>query len=213
MDDKMSLNAKQIKEKSLNQLKGNWDYPIIITLAIIFLNIFMLILSVFYDSLSLKIQIVSVLLSAPLCLGLNCFYLSFIRNDKKEISKIFEGFQNYFRALLLYLLISVLLLLWTLLFIIPGIIKLISYSMAFYVLADNPKLNILDVLALSKKITDGHKMSIFMFSSSFMWWFLLSVLSFGIGLIWFIPYYNASFANLYEELKSKSLEQEQRLQQ
>lgn len=91
--------------------------------------------------------------------------------------------------------------LWSLLFFIPGIVKGYSYSMSVYILAENKGKSALECINESKKLTQGHKMELFLLDLSFIGWFLLGVLTLGIGFIWIEPYRQATIANAYQSLK------------
>ena len=91
--------------------------------------------------------------------------------------------------------------LWYLLLIVPGIIAAYSYSMTFYILADDPNISAIDALNKSKSMMDGHKMDLFLMSLSFIGWALLCILTLGIGLLWLIPYMNVSIAKFYQDIK------------
>lgn len=92
--------------------------------------------------------------------------------------------------------------LWTLLFIIPGIVASYRYRMAYYALLDNPDMTAREALNVSKAITRGHKMSIFVLDLSFIGWYLLAGLTFGIVLIWKLPYIETTYAHTYNWLVS-----------
>ena len=91
--------------------------------------------------------------------------------------------------------------LWSLLFIIPGIIKAISYYMAYFVLADNPELSAKEALDESKRITSGHIGDLFVLYLSFISWVLLGAITCGLALIYVVPYMQTTMANYYLELK------------
>ena len=91
--------------------------------------------------------------------------------------------------------------LWTLLLIIPGIIKMYEYRFVPYILAENPDLNHNRVLDLSREMTAGEKMNIFILDLSFLGWFILGALFFGIGILFVQPYYDSVNAELYYKLK------------
>ena len=91
--------------------------------------------------------------------------------------------------------------LWSLLLVVPGIIKGYAYSQAFYLLNDNKKLGYKEALEESEKMMDGHKWELFVLQLSFIGWSLLAVLTCGIGFLWLTPYMNTTLANYYEDLK------------
>ena len=88
-------------------------------------------------------------------------------------------------------------------FLIPGVIAALSYSMTFYILADDQFISASDALKKSKSMMDGRKMDLFLMSLSFIGWALLCILTLGIGLLWLIPYINVSSAKFYQELKGE----------
>ena len=90
--------------------------------------------------------------------------------------------------------------LWSLLLIIPGYVKRCSYAMAIYILRDNPSMGTLEALRESERMMRGYKWQYVCLILSFTGWFLLSVLTCGIGFLWFIPYFKLSIANFYVNL-------------
>jgi len=98
------------------------------------------------------------------------------------------------------------LVLWTLLLIIPGIIKFMSYYFTYNILADCPNVKATDAIKISMRITEGHKMDVFIFILSWLGWFLLSVLTIGILYVVYVgPYWATSDAGFYLELRDKAL--------
>lgn len=95
--------------------------------------------------------------------------------------------------------------LWTLLFIIPGIIKAYAYRMVPYILADNPQLGADNAITLSRKMMDGHKFNAFILDLSFIGWYLLGVLALGVGVLFVNPYVNATEAQLYLVLRDNAI--------
>lgn len=91
--------------------------------------------------------------------------------------------------------------LWSILFIIPGIIAALSYSMVYMLYADDQSSTAMDYLDQSKELMHGYKWNYFVFGLSFLGWELLSVLTFGILLIWVLPYYTVAEVMYYDELK------------
>lgn len=89
----------------------------------------------------------------------------------------------------MYLLIMIFTFLWTLLLIVPGIIKSLSYSLAPYILADNPELTANEAINRSMQMMQGHKMDLFLIVLGYAGFALLSILALGIPLLWLYPYY------------------------
>ncbi len=99
------------------------------------------------------------------------------------------------------------LLLWTLLFIIPGIVKCYSYRMVPYLLAKYPHIGAKRAIALSRQMTSGEKMNMFILDLSFLGWFLLGALCLGVGTLFVLPYYETVYAELFAILRDKGAEQ------
>lgn len=88
---------------------------------------------------------------------------------------------------------------WSLLLVIPGIIATYRYSLAFYVLCDNPGMSVTECVNESKRLMDGHKGRLFCLHLSFIGWRLLSALTLGIGDLWLNPYVSAATSAFYLE--------------
>lgn len=148
--------------------------------------------------------IIALILSGPLTLGLAIIFLSISRNQETKLELIFQGFNNFKTAISAYLLIVLFIFLWTLLFIIPGIIAAISYSMTFYIIADDNTISAQDAIKKSKIIMNGYEWKFFHLGLKFFGWVLLSILTLGIGFIWLIPYMQVSKAKFYDDIKDSS---------
>ena len=92
--------------------------------------------------------------------------------------------------------------LWSLLLIIPGIVKSLSYAMTPYILEENPELSANEAIDRSRAMMRGHKYDLLWLYLSFIGWFLLSFLTLGIGLLWLIPYVETAQAAFYEDVKA-----------
>ncbi|UBM62867.1 DUF975 family protein [Candidatus Sulfidibacterium hydrothermale] len=137
----------------------------------------------------------------PFSLGTSIFSLSFVRDREPRFEEVFEGFKDFKRSLVTYLLLILIVFAWSLLLIIPGIIAAISYSMTFYVLADDPNIKPTDALDKSKQMMKGYKWKYFGLLMLFFLGAILCLLTLGIGFLWFIPWVNVTEAHFYEEIK------------
>ena len=153
--------------------------------------------------------LLALLLGGPITVGLNYFFVKNVRGERDELSvttPFTEAFRNYPRKLGGSLWMGLFVFLWALLFIIPGIIKGISYSMTPYLLADCPNVKARDALKLSMRMMHGHKWEYFVMGLSFLGWILLSVLTLGILSVFYVdPYMRSSFAEYYLELRDEAL--------
>ena len=146
----------------------------------------------------------SIFVGGPLTVGMAAFDLDVYRGKEGDIGKMFgEGFKGdtYGRNVGSMLVMGVFIFLWSLLLIIPGIIKALAYSMTPYILAENKTIGALDAITLSRRMTKGHKGKVFVMILSFIGWGLLSILTFGLlNLLFTGPYLSKSMAGLYDEL-------------
>lgn len=123
-------------------------------------------------------------------------------NDNPELSEIFNGFKgNYLNVVKIMFLMDLKTLLWLFLFIVPGLIKAYEYSMIPYLLAENPDLSASQAFSLSKQMTTGQKMDLFVLDLSFIGWVFLGLICCGIGLLFVQPYPEATKAEVYLILK------------
>ena len=152
--------------------------------------------------------IAAFLLMPPVTVGFAYFCLQVYRGEIGDVMEIFTvGFRDYGKSLVGILWMYLFTFLWSLLFIIPGIVKAIAYSMTPYILVDREDVSAKDALKISMEMTYGHKAEIFVMILSFIGWLILSGLTFGILAIFYTgPYMSTSFAGLYEELKQNTAE-------
>jgi len=148
-------------------------------------------------------SVASLFIAGHFAVGLSIFSLAISRNQDARIEQLFLGFNNYVTILGAYLLMILYILLWALLLIIPGIIAALSYSMTFYILADDDTIKAQEALDKSKKMMDGYKWKYFCLGLRFIGWALLCLLTLGIGFFWLIPYIHVSVAKFYDDIKDK----------
>jgi uncharacterized membrane protein len=91
--------------------------------------------------------------------------------------------------------------LWSLLLFIPGIIKSYSYSMTLYIISEDPSIGVMDAITKSREMMNGYKFKKFLLDLSFIGWFLLCIITLGIGFLWFIPYVGVAGAAFYNDIK------------
>ena len=138
-------------------------------------------------------------LGGPLSYGVAKLYLQQCDNGQKmNPGEIFKGFSEDFGGnFILYLLRTVFIALWSLLLVIPGIVKMYSYSMAFLVKADHPSYDWRQCLDASRELTYGHKWELFMLDLSFIGWEIVGSLCLGIGTFWVNAYREATIVEYY----------------
>lgn len=156
-------------------------------------------------------NIITFFVTGAIVLGSVNFFLRLARRQDLRISHFFAYFTRFERYLqsLIYLIVTgILLLLWFLLLIIPGIIKSYSYAMTPYILNDEPELSILEAITKSRRMMDGYKWKLFLLHLSFIGWFILALISFGIGFLWLNPYFQTTESRFYMHRKEQSGERD-----
>lgn len=146
-------------------------------------------------------SIASLIISGSFALSFAIMSLKAIKGEGIEVMNIFSGFENFVNALVLYLYQGLIVFLWSLLFIVPGILKSLSYSMTFYILAENPDFKAKQAMDESESLMKGHRWEYFKLNLSFIGWFVLSLLTFGILNLWISPYMEIATAVFYQDLK------------
>ncbi len=192
IDNIMLKDNSELRSEARELLAGNWVGPIISCLVY----------GVATNAASAVGGIGALILGGPLELGLAAYFLMFKRQKSAQLEILFQGFRNFESALILYVVRMIFIVLWALLFIIPGIIAALKFSMAMYILHDNPDMSGMDALNRSKEMMNGHKGKLFGLYLSFIGWAILCLFTLGIGYLWLYPYIKASEANFYEDLKN-----------
>ena len=138
--------------------------------------------------------------------GLTYYLVKFITDQKHEFKDIFAFGNDFGRCLGASLLQIVFVLLWTLLLIVPGIIKGLGYSLVPYLLADDKykDMGVSDILKKSEEMMNGHKMDLFVFGLSFILWYLLGFVTCGIAFFYLTPYQNVATARFLNDIKTEA---------
>ncbi|MBE6638640.1 MAG: DUF975 family protein [Ruminococcaceae bacterium] len=143
------------------------------------------------------------ILIPPFVPGMKMCFLQFIRQKPTKPGDILQGIGHTSRAVGLYFVNDILIMLWSLLLLIPGFIKQYSYRMSFYVLGDHPEMTQAEAREESIRLMDGNKLRLLWLDLSFLGWIILGFLTCGILLFWVIPYTETAYALFYEELTIK----------
>jgi uncharacterized membrane protein len=154
--------------------------------------------AIMYGALS----VIYAAIAGPFYLGFAGYLLKRTRGEDVYTKNIFDGFKHFSRSFVLMLLTYLFTFLWALLLIIPGIIKSLSYSMAFFILYDNPEMKPHQALQESCRMMKGYRSKLFCLVLSFAGWYALGLLTLGIAYFWLGPYVYMSIANFYENLKT-----------
>ena len=132
------------------------------------------------------------------------FNLNLVDRNKASFENLFEYFSNWKTTTITRLLRALYTFLWSLLFIIPGIVAGFSYAMTEYILAENPELTPDEAIQASKSMMMGNRWRLFCLQFSFIGWDILATLAFGIGHLWLTPYKQAAYAAFYREVSGTS---------
>jgi uncharacterized membrane protein len=211
------MRISEIKRLARASLKGNWGNAILLTfITFMITTILPTIVEVplsggveawmQQDEVSPLASMVSLLISLlliPFSIAVYWFYLELYRNENPDIGRTFTVYTSGKLSLKLIgitILVGIFTFLWSLLLIIPGIIKGLAYSQTFFLLKDNPNYGPLVAIKESRKRMKGLKWKLFLLYLSFIGWGLLSLITFGIGLLWLVPYISNSLAAFYQEL-------------
>lgn len=188
------MSRAELKAAAKSQIKGNIGMIFLCTLILFGISLACVFIPVVGS-------VISLVITPAFSVGFCLIYLGLTEGKKAEIGTMFKGFQVFGKALWLNILIAIFTTLWTMLFVVPGLIKSYSYAMAYYVLADNPEMTAREALRESKEIMKGHKWELFVIHLSFILWNILATLTLGIAYIYVVPYMGATVANFYQKIK------------
>ena len=200
----MIKSASEMRSAARAALKGHWAEAAMLTF------VYGIIVWAFtgvvggLEYVQVGLGTIASLLLFPLSWGYGITFLSNARGeaDPFNISRIFDGYKDFWRIFTTILLMQIYTFLWTLLFVVPGIIKSLSYAMTAFILRDNPEMKNNEAIELSMKMMDGHRMDLLWLYVTFIGWGILCILSFGIGYFWLAPYMQSSMAQFYEDVKT-----------
>jgi len=169
-------------------------------LILVFL-IYMLLLS---GASSVTFGLAWLVVLGPLNLGLASVLLKLEQGDLFTFEELFSGFNDFSRSLVAGLLISLYTFLWSLLLVIPGIVAALSYSMTFFIMKEHPEMDASQAIEASKTMMMGHKWELFGLIFSFIGWWILCFITFGLAMIYVMPYVHCAIVVFYQNLKHGS---------
>jgi uncharacterized membrane protein len=220
----MNYSSTELKQISKNQMSGRYGllipFTLLYSIIVYFITaVFDSPINIFTDYIELRVDhsyrfilfyliilflatvLISFISSIITCLfefGYLSFYLKFCRNQNPSYHCLTEGFNICpGKMIATTLLISLFTFFWSLLFIIPGIIKSLSYSQAIYILIDHPEKSPLEVIRDSQAMMDGYKGDLFYLQLSFIGWILLAIPTCGLLFLWLQPYMQCTYTNFY----------------
>ena len=157
-------------------------------------------------SVSAAVFVGPLLLIGPISIGLCSYTLHLVRNtdQKNKIDPLLDGFRNSLgNNILGGLLATIFTALWSLLFVIPGIVKSIAYSQCYFIALEHPEYDANTCITESRKMMNGHKWEYFCLQFSFIGWMIVGSFCLGVGTLWVAAYMNAANAAFYEDLKNQ----------
>ena len=192
------MTAKNYRKTAWAKLSGNW------TTAVVAYLIYSVLLGVLSST-----GVGTLIFSGVMSVGMSIVLMQISRAGTSKIESLFDGFRKGLgNNIVAGILVSLFTFLWSLLLIIPGIVKSYSYAMTFYILADNPDMSPTEAIDKSKEMMKGNKWRLFCLDFSFFGWYLLSFLTLGILLLWVNPYSMQARVEFYESLKPQTAQDE-----
>ena len=213
----MQLNS-ELRAQARERLEGQWGTFVLMTFLMLVIQTILQIPGYIGSLLEIlspenvlaslsfsNISNILSLLALPLSWGLTVSLLRNHREESMDLENLFDGFRGgrYTRVFCALFLVNLFTFLWALLLIIPGIMKAFSYALTPYILLDEPELTARQAITRSCEIMEGRRWKLFCLYLSFIGWGILSLLTFGIGFLWLVPYMNASVAAFYEDARAE----------
>lgn len=211
---------QEYKNAALAALKGNWA-PFVVA-SIIYMAFGYVIMGPYIVTYELTLNqipvnpVFALVASAVYILGMPLLLMPFnvgftyaanrlfVEGDGRTTGNAFrDGLGCWGRNVWGMFLVGLFTSLWSLLLIVPGIVKFYAYAMTPYILIDNPELSANQAINLSKKMMKGHKFDLFFLQLSFIGWIFLSIFTFGIGLLWLMPYMMTAQAAFYQDVRNE----------
>jgi len=153
-----------------------------------------------FASVASLISLAQFILGGTVQLGYTQILLKQYHKQEFDFEELFSQFHRFKQGFLQSFLRGLYVALWSLLLIIPGIVKSYAYAMTPFLMTDNPEMTAKEAIAASIELMEGHKGELFTLGLTFIGWDFLAILSLGIGYLWLNPYKNAAYAAFYRDL-------------
>lgn len=208
------------KNAALRRLQGNWAPAVLASIVVVVLSLICtggqavpqylpqastgLIFWICGGGFFLVVFVIN-----PLIVGYqNAMRLFYERGDTEVLHNMFQiATSNYLHKVCGMFLMEFKVFLWSLMFFIPGIIMSFSYAMTAYILEEHPEIGAWEASTRSREIMTDHRFDLFWLYLSFIGWGILCIMTFGLGLFWFLPYVCSSEVGFYEDLKDEQGEE------
>lgn len=210
----MGFDRIRIKENGkLHYQNNKWQNVLVILINTLIVGGVQVVVNLSGDDwvLAMFMSLVSIALALlvvnVISMGTMTWFHRSIKTEGLKMEEMFWTFkEDYGGNVLMMFLISLYTALWSMLFVVPGIVKGYSYSLAMYIKSENPNIPASKAIELSTRMTNGHKMDLFVLDMSFIGWWILSAFTLHIlGILYVMPYQYASKAFAYEEIKEEAL--------
>ncbi len=203
----------EYKNEALHSLEGNWGQAVLASL-IVFAIAMLCNGSTFAQKLYPAMSnglialtggagvLILIFITGPLSIGFsNAFKALFqVGNPNIAQNTLHFALDNYLHKVWVYLLMEIKIFLWSLLFLVPGIIKSFAYILTPYIAVEHPDWSASECIAHSESLMEGHKMEMFSLYLSFIGWLVLCIITAGIGFLWVGPYLETAKAAFYAEI-------------
>ena len=204
MEEKFIVKESECWKAGKKDLKGRWLEAALLTFVYMLITfLFSAIVGSGLDLIYTGLSPLASLLLLPLSWGWSITFLECHRGDTDpfNIKNLFVGYKDFSRIFTTIFLQTLYTILWTLLLIVPGIIKSLSYALTPYILKDYPELKNNQPIELSMAMMQGYKLELFILQLKYIGLCLLSILTLGIAYLWIAPFYSAALTNFYEKAK------------
>ena len=203
------MNNSEIRNVTKEILKGKYKYvmlPFILATLLLGLAQSQDLYSNLYESYGVSyvftIGSIALFIVGPISIGLATYSLSIVNEEDYSYNQIATGFKYFFKALFLYLLFNISVLIGTILLIIPGVVIFLMFSQIFYIIAENPQIGVIDAFKKSASLMKNKKLQLFGLGIRYFGLFILGIFTLGIWWLWLTPQMYVSFAIFYKDLKA-----------
>lgn len=193
------------KDRALATLSDNWVKGVVATMLCLLIESMGDITLSMLLGTDQQISFLWTLACLPLSWGFLVFFLDMARGKNVDYGQLFDGYKDFGRIFIAYLLMCLAVVIGTVLFIVPGIIAGLMLSQTSFILKDDKEIGAIDALRKSAEMMQGHKMDLFLLMLSFFGWIILTVCTLGLGLLLLLPYMETTLAHFYEDLKAEQI--------
>ena len=201
------MDTQSLKSQAKRQLTNRWTLAVCTILVANILTGLLTSNKTLLDNnlgyLSISFSLLYIILGGVITAGKCRFLLNMtLDKDTAMFTDLFSQFNIFLKTLALNLLMTLIISVGLFFLIIPGIVIFYMYSHSFYILVENPEMDVTDCMAASRKLMVGHKWELFYLHLTFIGWLLVGALTFGIAYLWIKPYFDLTCTNYYLSIKS-----------